>query len=95
MLLYAYKKGFKKISVYTTTVGMTEKDPERIRNISFTEFMIHLTDAEGNTRIRVTKEYLNLLPKIKRSGIKNISYMTMGKIHPLLKNLLENCRKKN
>ncbi|PIQ72376.1 hypothetical protein COY13_03690 [Candidatus Roizmanbacteria bacterium CG_4_10_14_0_2_um_filter_36_35] len=47
--------------------------------------MVHLADGEGNFNIDVTKGYLKLLNKIKRSGIKNIAYMTMGKIHPLLK----------
>lgn len=85
MLLYAYKSGFKKISVFTTTIGMTEKDFEKIRDIPFIEFMVHLADEEGNTKIQVTNEYLKLLDKIKRAGIKNIAYMTMGEIHPLLK----------
>lgn len=85
MLLYTYKNGFKKISVFTTTVGMTEKDLEKIKSIPFIEFMIHLADGEGNTRIPVTKKYLKLLNKIRQAGIKNIAYMTMGKTHPLLK----------
>ncbi len=85
MLLYAYRNGFKKISVFTTTVGMTKKDLEKIKKIPFTEFMVHLADGEGNTKIQVTKKYLKLLNKIKQAGIKNIAYMTMGEIHPLLK----------
>jgi len=31
MLLYAYNSGFKKISVFTSTVGMTEKDFKKIK----------------------------------------------------------------
>ena len=84
MLLYTYKKGYKNISVFTTTVGMTEVDLEKIKNIPFTEFMVHLADGEGNTKIKITKEYLKLLNIIKKANIKNITYMTMGKILPLL-----------
>lgn len=85
MLFYAHKNDYKNISVFTTTVGMTEKDFEKIKNIPFSEFMVHLADGEGNTKIQVTENYLKLLNKIKKADIKNISYMTMGKIHPLLK----------
>ena len=85
MLLYAYKSGFGNIAVYTTCVGMTLQDVGKIKNIPYSVFMVHLADADGNAKILITKEYLNVLTAIKNSGIHNIKYMTMGKLHPKLK----------
>jgi radical SAM protein with 4Fe4S-binding SPASM domain len=60
MLLYAAQKGHR-IAVYTTLVGMTIDDFNRIKGIDFTEFVIHLPDIDGNSKIMVTAEYLQLL----------------------------------
>ena len=81
MLLYAFKKGFKEFRVYTTGVGMDIKDVDAIKKIPFTKFVVHLPDADNNAIIPVTKSHKELLLKIKRSNIKNCSYMTMGKLH--------------
>ncbi len=60
MLLYAAQKGHR-IAVYTTLVGMTLDDFDRIKGIDFTDFVIHLPDIDGNSKIMVTAEYLQLL----------------------------------
>jgi len=84
MLLYAYKKGFKEFRVYTTGVGMDIKDVDKIKKIPFNKFVVHLPDANNNALIPVTKSHKELLMKIKKSKIKNCSYMTMGTLHPEL-----------
>jgi radical SAM protein with 4Fe4S-binding SPASM domain len=84
MLLYAYKKGFKEFRVYTTGVGMDIKDIDKIKKIPFNKFVVHLPDADTNAIIPVTKGHKELLLKIKKSKIKNCSYMTMGKLHTAL-----------
>ncbi|MCX6731138.1 MAG: radical SAM protein [Candidatus Roizmanbacteria bacterium] len=81
MLLYAEKKGFKEFRVYTTGVGMELKDIDKIKKIPFNKFVVHLPDGEKNAIIPVTKKHKELLLKIKKSKIKNCSYMTMGKLH--------------
>jgi radical SAM protein with 4Fe4S-binding SPASM domain len=87
MLLYAYNQGYKKIGVFTTTMGMSLEDFRKIKKIPFTVFYVHLADAEGNTKIKVDEKYLKLLGEIKKSNIKNKKYMAMGKLHPKLKPL--------
>lgn len=94
MILYAYKHGFKRIAVYTTCVGMTMIDVRKIENIPFEIFCIHLADAGDNTKIKVDNQYLKVLKMIKKSKIKKIQFMAMGKVHhklrPLFTNVSEN-----
>lgn len=84
MLLYIHKKGFKKIRVYTTAVGMNKNDIKKIRTIPFDKFVVHLPDGDHNTRIPITKKHIELLTYIKKIALKNCSYMTMGALHPKL-----------
>ena len=84
MLLYAVKKGFEEFRVYTTGVGMEKEDVDKIKKIPFNKFVVHLPDADNNAIIPVTKNHKELLLKIKKSNIKNCSYMTMGTLHPEL-----------
>ncbi|MFH0772942.1 MAG: radical SAM/SPASM domain-containing protein [bacterium] len=84
MLMYAYKKGFKEFRVYTTGVGMELKDIDTFKKIPFNKFVVHLPDGDKNAIIPVTNKHKELLLKIKKSNLKNCSYMTMGKLHPEL-----------
>lgn len=81
MLLYSYKKGFTGFRVYTTAVGMDIKDVDKIKKIPYTKFVVHLSDADNNALIPVTKNLKAVLLKIKRSHIQNCGYMTMGTLH--------------
>jgi hypothetical protein len=85
MLLYAHEQGFKHIAVFTTCMGMTEKDLRSIWHIPFDVFYLHLADKDRNSKIEVTNQYLKLLELINKTNIKNKKYMTMGKLHPKLK----------
>lgn len=87
MLLYAYKKGFQKFRVYTTGVGMKMEDINKIKRIPYDKFVVHLPDAQNNAIIPLTKNHIKLLEKIKKSNIRNCSYMTMGTLHPSLMSL--------
>lgn len=90
MLIYTYKQGYQQIAVFTTTMGMSLEDFEKIKHIPFTVFFVHLADANGNTKIKVNEKYLELLKKIEKSNIKNKRYMAMGKLHPKLVPLFGN-----
>lgn len=83
MILWAYKHHFS-IAVFTTTIGLTERNFQRIKKIPFSDFMVHLADSENNAQIPVTTEYQNFLMEIKDARISNIRYMTMGQLHPKL-----------
>jgi hypothetical protein len=63
MLLHAARRGHL-ISVYSTLVGMTAADFERIRAVQFDYFVTHLPDAEGNSPIPLHPAYLALLERV-------------------------------
>ena len=63
MLLYAARRGHL-ISVYSTLLGLTEAGFERIRDVQFNYFVIHVPDAEGNSPIPLSSAHLALLERV-------------------------------
>ena len=88
MILFAHKKGHP-ISVFSTLVGMKLEDVEKIKSVPFTIFHIHLPDSSNFAKIAVNQNYLDVLKKIVSSKIKNVSGMSMGKLHPKVESILD------
>lgn len=93
MLLYAHEKGHP-ISVFTTAVGMSVEDVERIKNVPFAGppnggFTLHLPDEEGLAKHPISKRYLEVLSYIKsvENEIQNFSIMSMGEVHNSVKHI--------
>ena len=63
MVCYAADKGFPT-AIYTTLAGMSLKDFERIKDLDFDEFVLHIPDDKSNANIQITEEYLSLLLSI-------------------------------
>lgn len=91
MLMYAYGKGYP-LAVYTTLMGFTLSDFERIKDIPFEEFVVHLPDQQDNSNIRITDEYLEVLSYIANYKRANVSLVTdyscHGEINSRIKNIL-------
>lgn len=88
MLLYAHEKGYE-IAVYTTAVGMTPLDVEKIESIPFRIFSVHLPDKEKYSKIEVNDNYLETIGAISKSKIQNREYMTMGTLPPEVQQLIK------
>jgi hypothetical protein len=88
MLLYAHEKGYE-IAVYTTTVGMTMSDVEKIKAIPFRPFCVHLPDKEMYSKIEITDSYLEIIDSISRNAVQNLEYMTMGTLPSEVRRLLK------
>jgi hypothetical protein len=88
MVLHAHQKGHE-IAVYTTTVGMCPKDVEKIRQIPFRAFSVHLPDKERYSKITIDDNYLETLETISKGSIRNIEYMTMGTLPSEVRQLLK------
>lgn len=87
MLLYANEKGHQ-ISVFTTGIGMTIEDLEKIKDIKFAGqpnggFTLHLPDQERKAKHPITKKYVELIERMGelREHIQNFNVMTMGTVH--------------
>lgn len=63
MVLYAAERGHT-LAVYSTLVGMTLEDVERIQHLPFEGFVIHLPDEHQNTKVPITPEYLAVFEKV-------------------------------
>lgn len=93
MVLYAHEKGHP-ISVFTTLVGVSVEDLERIKHIPFAGapnggFIVHLPDQEKRAKHPITKKYIQTvehLGKIHHS-INNFSVMSMGTVHDDVKHV--------
>lgn len=88
MLLYAHNQGYE-IAVYTTAVGMTISDVEKIKAIPFRPFSVHLPDKEMYSKIEITDSYLETIGSISRSAVQNLEYMTMGTLPSEVRRLLK------
>lgn len=85
MLLYAHEKGHQ-ISVFTTGIGMTEEDVERIKDVPYAGmpnggFALHLPDNERLAKHPITDKYISVLEKFRQHAntIKHFYVMAMGK----------------
>ncbi len=91
MLLHAAAQE-RRIAVYTTLQGMTERDFDAIRDVEYKIFSIHLPDAEGNAHIPVDERYLRLLERIVRYPVKATierQFSCHGTLHPAVRSLVE------
>lgn len=85
MMLYAHEQGHR-ISVFTTAVGMTLKDVEKIKHIPFCGgpnggFTLHLPDEEKRAKHPVTDKYIKVVEALKNANISNFMVMAMGTTH--------------
>ena len=87
MIVYTHNAGHP-VEVYSTLVGMTLEDIEQIKHIPFNIFLIHLPDEPMYAKIAVNKNYLAILKKLQESNIKNLTCMSMGDLHPKVKDIL-------
>jgi organic radical activating enzyme len=70
MLLHANKNGFP-IRVNTTLIGMRTEDVEKMEQVPFIKFAVHLPDNSNHTKINVDSIYLETLESLLKSNIKN------------------------
>ena len=85
MVCYAADKGFPT-AIYTTLAGMSLKDFERIKDLDFDEFVLHIPDDKSNANIQITEEYLGLFYQVtghKKKGVPLVTgYSCHAGIHP-------------
>lgn len=87
MVLYAHETGHP-ISIFTTGIGMSIEDIERIKHIPFAGnpngcFTLHLPDQERKAKHPITKRYIQVIEHIGKiqHEIHNFTTMCMGNVH--------------
>ncbi|AMA59857.1 radical SAM/SPASM domain-containing protein [Bradyrhizobium sp. CCGE-LA001] len=77
------------IRIYTTLVGMNERDLRRLQELPIKAFVVHLFDSGGQMNSRfVRKPYLNLFRQLLDADIPSVQFLTFGGVHPDLVKLL-------
>lgn len=87
MICYAYEQGYR-IALLTTLVGMTRKDFEKIKDVKFDSFVLHIPDREGNSKFVIHDEYLEIL-KLVIENIEVDYYSCHGKAHPDVEKIID------
>ncbi len=64
MILYAKEKGYK-VNLFTTLRGLTLQGLSVLEGIQFEEFVLHVPDKEGYSRIPMTNEYFMMLDRLR------------------------------
>lgn len=93
MVLYAHDQGHP-VSVFTTGVGVSIEDLERMVHIPFAGapnggFTFHLPDAEHLAKHPITPSYIRMIEWLAANHhkIQNFSTMSMGPVHPQISHL--------
>jgi len=96
MVLYAHEKGHP-ISVFTTGIGMSIEDVDRIKHIPFAGgpnggFVLHLPDQERKAKHPITKRYIEVIEHFGKvwPQINNFTTMCMGTVHEQVSHVFSN-----
>jgi radical SAM protein with 4Fe4S-binding SPASM domain len=92
MMRYAADTGHA-ISMYSTLVGMTDRDFELIKDIPFDNFTIHFPDAQQNSKIPIGPDYVGMLKRVLdhfqgESMLNRVGGSCHGGLHDEIKALI-------
>ena len=84
MVEYAAKK--HKISIFTTLTGLDMEKYNRLRNIPYRWFCVHVPDGQLNTKMKCTPEYIHLLKYVVENPPESEKFWFSmhGDYHPAL-----------
>ena len=92
MVHYTHSTG-RKMTLFSTLVGMTKESYEEIRELPFTNMVLHIPDKDLNSKFVLSEDYLELVTLVIRdamSGRFHIDkYSCHGPVHPSIEKLVE------
>lgn len=89
MVEYAINRGHK-VWIYTTLVGMSLHDIDRLANIEIEQLVIHLPDRNGYAHITIDEEYLEKLKRItKLETVGRMSCSSQDKIDQKVEDIIK------
>lgn len=96
MVIYAHNRGHP-ISIFTTLVGVSINDLERIKHIPFAGapnggFVVHLPDAQRLAKHPITKKYVQTVEHLGsiQHEIQNFTVMSMGEaVHEKVRHVFQ------
>ena len=88
MVLYAHRNAFD-IQVFTTLMGMKTSDISKIKDIPFSNFVVHIP-SKGQKDFNGGANYLKKIKQIIKNDINGLSFLSYGEIPSRLKHILSN-----
>ncbi|WP_036051237.1 SPASM domain-containing protein [Bradyrhizobium sp. Tv2a-2] len=88
MVELAYARGHA-VRIFTTLVGMNQRDLRRLRALRFRVFVVHVFDDGEymNSRL-VRKKYLDLIRQLVDADIPSIQFLVLGEVFPDLAEII-------
>lgn len=86
MLRYAFEQGYELL-LFSTFELMTDKDWDLIKDIDFKSVIIHVADAENNTKFILAEDYPKKIEKVL-ARFPDAGISCHGSYHPVIKSLL-------
>ncbi len=87
MIKYAYEKGYR-VYLFTTLMGMTDADFEKIKDVQLDFFELHIADEQGKCHFSITPEYKRLLKKMQET-FQTYTYCVHGDVHHELTEIID------
>lgn len=83
MIVFATNRGHE-VTLFTTLVGMTYLDLEKLRGVIFDWLYLHVPDVNQNAKIKCDDYYLELFEQVLDGGLrrKKLNFSYHGAIHP-------------
>lgn len=83
MIVFATNRGHEVV-LFTTLVGMTYLDLEKLRGVIFDWLYLHVPDVNQNAKIKCDDYYLELFEQVLDGGLrrKKLNFSCHGSIHP-------------
>ena len=87
MIKYAYDLGYR-VSLFTTLVDMTKDDLEKIRDVKFSNIVLHIPDENNNAHFDFSDEWLGIFRAF--NDVFPIRYYSChGQVHPQVRSILK------
>lgn len=87
MIKYTFEKGYR-VYLFTTLMGMILEDFEKIKDVKFYFFELHIPDKQNNCHFAIDNIYKELLVKMQ-SRFHTYSYSCHGDVHPEIESLID------
>lgn len=91
MIVFAYQKGYR-IYLFTTLMGMTDEDFEKIKGVRLDFFELHIPDEQGRCHFVIDEHYKKMLMKMQAT-FDTYNYCCHGDVHHEIRDIIDNNKK--
>lgn len=87
MIKYAYEHGYR-VYLFTTLMGMTEEDFDKIKDVKLDFFELHVADEEKYCHFVIDDNYKKMLTKMQKQ-FNTYTYCCHGTLHHDLEDIID------